>query len=193
MMIGQGAIANVGQSYYLSGRSLAGASEDLAALKAMRDKYGDGLIPKGNVDQIQDILATLVYPRFKEGDWQWCTLNNLLIGTPSEDDLSLTEEYMTEIQTLEKLCGDHAFTNQYKAALEELNDKGAPKEVTDWLWAKGNLRLAQKKKMVEEQAKENVDKAIKGTKQALNPFENPWVVGGIAAAITLLLIIRLKK
>lgn len=191
MMLGQARLSTKG--YQLAGRSLAGNGPSLSALQEIRQKYGDGAIPKGDANQTQDIMATLVYPLFTDKDWQFCTINAWLTGTPSEDDLSWKAKYFSEMPRLEEVCGDHSFFNQFEAAFSDLKDKGAPKEVIDWLRSKGEAKIKEKVATAEKEGQTNVGKAAADAQKAINPFENPWVVGGIAAAVTLLLVMRLKK
>jgi hypothetical protein len=185
MMVGHGALSTAGYRF----GALAGTAP--AALADLRAKYGDG--PTQSVNEISDILTKLVYPLFTDKDWQWCTINAWLTGTPSEDEESWLGRWSSEMPTLEEVCGDHSFFNQYDAAFSDFKDKGASQQVIDWLRTKGELKHKKKIAIADKEGKENLNKAVQDTKKALNPFESPWVVGGVAAALTLLLFIKLKK
>jgi hypothetical protein len=189
MMVGHGTISAKAHGRAMGGPSLAGA--DLATLQTLRQKYGDG--PHSGINEISDIMSTLVYPLFTDKDWQYCTINMWLNGVPSEDDLSWKAKFGSEMLTLEEQCGDHSFLNQYDAAFDDFADKGAPKEVIDWLRQKGKTTYEKKIKLTEKEGAEAVKKGVEAAKKSVNPFENPWVVGGIAAAVVLLLLIKTKK
>lgn len=189
MMIGQGNISARAHGRAVAGRHLAGA--DLPTLQTLRAKYGDG--PHSGIEEISEIMSTLVYPVFTDKDWQYCTINQWLNGAPSEDDLSLVEEYMSGMPTLETWCGDHSYFDQYKAAFEDFENRGAPKEVIDWLRKKGEFNKQKKLVIAQQEGEKNLKKATEETGRKLNPFENPLVVTGVAMAIALIIFLRIKK
>lgn len=172
------------------------AGTDLATLAKLREKYGDGrvVVAKGSNERA-DIMWELVYPTLDDESWEYCTIGAWLNGNPSEDDISWWQEEVSGVPTLETVCGDHSFFNQYDEAFNTFAKKGAPKEVIDWLRQKGSGAQAVKKKMVEQQTEENVEKMKEEAKKRakdLNPVSNPFVIAGIAAAVVLILYMKSK-
>lgn len=191
-------------------RALAGPEPDLGAellfpnkanasanLQILRQRYGDGAAT-GNSAEFVDIMGALVAPFFPEEDgetqWQYCTINQWIDGTPSEDDLSWKAEYFSNYRTLEDTCGDHTtIGSQYDEAFDDLKDEGCPQDVINWLRTKGQAAIIARKKgkAAEKEGSEHWEKAKEGAKDAINPFslKSP-LFWGLLAAVALLVLAK---
>ena len=169
----------------LRGHALAGPGGD-EGWQALRTKYGDS----GTVDVAENLaIMTEVGKYVDPKGWQYCTINALLDGLPSEDDLSWKARYFSEMPRLEEVCGDHALSDQYAAALSDMVSGGAAKEFAAWLQTKSAAKRSKKAAVAEKEGQTGFGKGVK----ALNPLEDPRIVFGIAAAIALILVWKFKK
>ena len=137
----------------------------LARFEALRSQVGDAPVKDGV--EMQKIMAE-VAEYYGPDTWQFCTINEWLLGAPSEDDLSWKAEYFSEMPRLEERCGDHSLGDQYNAAFYYLKEAGAPAAFVQWLKTKQGNLAAQKVAIAEKEGSENLDKAKRDAGWALS-------------------------
>ena len=107
--------------------------------------------------------------------WVYCTMQEWLNGTPSEDDLGLFSSVKSAFTapTLEQHCGDESYGDQYADAFELLSASGAPARLVKLIKERGAAKYAMKKEIFKKDAEQNITSATKATLEQLNPL-NPF-------------------
>jgi hypothetical protein len=168
----------------------AGTTAD-GRVQALIDKYGQGGTTIGQ--ETPDIMQEVSY--YVNGQsWVYCTINEYLNGTPSEDSQGGWLKRQFTAPCLEDYCGDWSYGDQYAKALEILASQGAPKLLIDWITTKSVPKLKEKEDKWRRDADDNYGKAWRAAGSSLNPFDpkSPlfYVVLGLGALLVVQVVRR---